>query len=224
MPRSGLNVDPVYHGCYWVMFWGSTLGWGVRAWHRDRLPPDGPMLLVSNHVSHIDPPLVGMLVGQPCTYLARHDLFKVPGLAWLIRKLGAVPIDRESGKDGLTAVLKLLAEGKRVVMFPEGTRSPDGELQPLKPGVALLVKKARCPVVPVGIAGAYESWPKSRKFPVPAPLGVFGPGAPIGVSFGEPVPPGFYDRMAREQIVADLQARIAATVTDARLRRNDRSG
>jgi len=160
-----------------------------------------------------------MCVGKPCTYLARHDLFKVPGLAWLIRSLGAVPIDRESGKDGLTAVLKLLAEGKRVVMFPEGTRSPDGQLQPLKPGVALLVKKAHCPVVPVGIAGAYESWPKGQKLPTPAPLGRFGPGHPIGVSFGEPVPAGFYEKMHREQIVADLQARVAAAVADARSRR-----
>lgn len=219
MPHPWLTFDPVYHVNYWGMFWASALGWGVRAWGRHRLPPSGPMLLVSNHVSHIDPPLVGMCVGRPCTYLARHDLFKVPGLAWLIRKLGAVPIDRESGKDGLTAVLKLLQEGRRVVMFPEGTRSLDGELQPLKPGVALLVKKARCPVVPVGIAGAYESWPRSQKFPTPAPLGVFGPGRPIGVSFGEPVVPGFYDRMGREAIVADLQTRIAAEVTEAKRRR-----
>jgi 1-acyl-sn-glycerol-3-phosphate acyltransferase len=215
MPHPWLTFDPVYHGCYWAMFWASTLGWGVRAWHRERLPAAGPMLLVSNHVSHIDPPLVGMCVGRPCTYLARHDLFQPP-LGWLIRRLGAVPIDRESGKDGLTAVLKLLEQGRRVIMFPEGTRSPDGELQPLKPGVALLVKKAHCPVVPVGIAGAHESWPRSQKLPKLAPLGVCGPGTPLGVSFGEPVPAGFYDTMGREAIVADMQRRIAAAVADAR--------
>ncbi len=217
MPR--LTDDPVYLSCYWAMYWASTLGWGLRAWHRDRLPASGPMLLVCNHQSHIDPPLVGLCVGEPCTYLARHDLFKVPGLAWLIRRLGAVPIDRDSGKDGLTAVLNLLAAGKRVIMFPEGTRSPNGELQPLKPGVALLAKKAKCPVVPVGITGAYHSWPKKRVLPVPAPLGVFGPGAPLGVSFGEPVPAGFYDTMKREEIVADLQRRIADAFADARRRR-----
>lgn len=219
MPHPWLSFDPVYHVNYWGMFWGSLLGWGVRAWNRHRLPPSGPMLLVSNHVSHIDPPLVGMCVGRPCTYLARHTLFDVPGLAWLIRSLGAVPIDRDAGKDGLVAVLKLLDEGRRVVMFPEGTRSPDGTFQPLKPGVALIAKKARCPIVPVGVVGAYESWPRSQKFPTPAPLGVFGPGHPIGVNFGEPVPPGFYERMNRQEIVADLQTRIAATIAEAAARR-----
>ena len=219
MPHPWLTFDPVYHSSYWAMFWASALGWGARAYHRDRLPPAGPMLLVCNHQSHIDPPLVGMCVGRPCTYLARHNLFHVPGLAWLIRKLGAVPIDRDAGKDGLTAVLKLLAEGRRVVMFPEGTRTPDGELQPLKPGVALLVKKARCPVVPVGITGAFDSWPKGQKLPSPAPRGVFGPGSPLGVSFGEPVPPGFYDSMKRDEIVADLTRRIGEALADARERR-----
>jgi 1-acyl-sn-glycerol-3-phosphate acyltransferase len=217
MPR--LTDDPVYLAGYHACVAAFTLGWGVRVWHKKRLPQGGPMLLVSNHQSHMDPPLVGMAVGDPCTYLARHDLFKVPGLSWLIRRLGAVPIDRETGKDGLAAVLDLLAQGKRVIMFPEGTRTPDGELQPIKPGVALLVKKAKCPVVPVGVVGAYHCWPKKQVLPVPAPLGVFGPGRPLGVSFGEPLPAGYYSRMPREQIVADLQARIAAAVADARLRR-----
>lgn len=217
MPHPRLTpLDPIYAAGYWTTFWALTLGWGARAWHRERLPAEGPMLIVGNHVSHFDPPLVGLCVGRPCKYLARHNLFHVPGLAWLIRQVGAFPIDREAGKDGLTAVLKLLADGERVVMFPEGTRSPDGTLQPLKPGVALLVKRARCPVVPVGIAGAYESWPRRHPLPTPAPLGVFGPGRPIGVSFGEPVPAGHYARMGREEIVADLQGRIAAAVTEAK--------
>lgn len=217
MPR--LTDDPIYLTGYYACLWAYTLGWGVRVWHKKRVPKTGPMLLVSNHQSHMDPPLVGLAVGDPCTYLARHDLFKIPGLSWLIRHLGAVPIDRESGKDGLAAVLKLLEQGKRVIMFPEGTRTPDGRMQPIKPGVALLVKKARCPVVPVGIVGAYDSWPKGQPLPVPAPLGVLGPGTPLGVSFGETVPPGFYDQMKREEIVDDLHRRIADAVADARQRR-----
>ncbi|MCU0702819.1 MAG: 1-acyl-sn-glycerol-3-phosphate acyltransferase [Fimbriiglobus sp.] len=217
MPR--LTDDPVYLSSHFLALWGFTLGWGLRVWHRERLPPAGPMLLVCNHLSHMDPPLVGLAVGRPCTYLARHNLFHVPGLRWLIRRLGAVPIDRDAGKDGLAAVLRLLAEGKPVIMFPEGTRSPDGELQPLKPGVALLVKKAKCPVVPVGLVGAWESWPKGQILPVPAPLGVLGPGRPLGLSFGEPVPVGHYDRMGREDIVADLERRLAEAVADVRKRR-----
>lgn len=215
MPHPWLKLDPVYHACYWGTYWASLLGWGLRAWHRERLPPTGPMLLVGNHVSHFDPPIVGVCVGRPCTYLARHTLFDVPGLGWLIRSLGAVPIDRDAGKDGLTAVLKLLEEGRRVVMFPEGTRSPDGTFQPLKPGVALIAKKANCPIVPVGVVGAYESWPRTRPLPMPAPFGVFGPGRPIGVNFGEPFPPGHFEGMNRTAIVATLQGRMAATIAEA---------
>lgn len=217
MPHDRLTpLDPFYLGGYWLTFWALTLGWGARAWHRERLPPSGPMLIVGNHVSHLDPPLVGMCVGRPCTYLARHTLFRVPGLGWLIHRVGAFPIDRDAGKDGLTAVLKLLAEGRRVVMFPEGTRSPDGTFQPLKPGVALIAKKANCPIVPVGVAGAYEAWPRSQPLPTPAVFGVLGPARPIGVNFGEPVPAGYYARMGRDQIVLDLQARIAAAMTEAK--------
>jgi 1-acyl-sn-glycerol-3-phosphate acyltransferase len=216
MPKSRLTpLDPIYAVGYWTTFWTLTLGWGARAWNRERVPAEGPMLLVSNHVSHFDPPLVGMSVGRPCTYLARKGLFEVPGLGWLIRRLGAVPIDREAGKDGLMAVLRLLEEGRRVVMFPEGTRSPDGTFQPLKPGVALLVKKARCPVVPVGVAGAYDAWPRSQKLPVPALLGALGPARRIGVNFGEPIPAGHFAAMDRGAILAELQGRIAVALAEA---------
>lgn len=206
-------LDPIYLGGYWTAFWVLTLGWGARAWHRERLPAEGPMLIVGNHASHIDPPLVGLGVGRPCTYLARHTLFRVPGLGWLIRNVGAFPIDRDAGKDGLTAVLKLLAEGRRVVMFPEGTRSETGELRPFKPGVALIAKKANCPVVPCGVVGAFAAWPRGAKLPRPA---VFGEGSPVGVNFGHPVPAGHYASMKREAVVADLEARIREAMAEGK--------
>ena len=209
MPHPWLSFNLVYHAAYWSSFWGFHLGWRMRGWHRDRLPPAGPMLLVCNHLSHFDPPLVGVATGRPCAYLARHTLFKVPGLGLLIHWLNAFPIDRDAGKDGLTAVLKLLEQGHRVLMFPEGTRSETGEMQPFKAGVALIAKKAHCPIIPVGVAGTYGAWPRGG-VPRPAWAG----GTPIGVNFGHPIPAGFYASMKREAVVTDLQTRVREAVAE----------
>jgi 1-acyl-sn-glycerol-3-phosphate acyltransferase len=210
MPHPWLNLSVPYQLGYWTSFWCLHLGWRARAWHRERIPPAGPMLIVANHLSHLDPPLVGMAVGRRATYLARHTLFKVPGFGWMIRQLGAFPIDRDAGKDGLTAVLKLLEAGHRVLMFPEGTRSESGEMMPFKPGVALIAKKANCPVVPAGVLGTFGAWPRGAKVPRPAWAG----GTPVGVNFGHPVPAGYYATMKREAVVADLEARVRAALAE----------
>lgn len=211
MPHDRLTPsDPCYLGGYWLSFWILTLGWGGRAWNRHRLPPTGPMLIVCNHASHADPPLVGVGVGRPAAYLARHTLFTIPVLGWWIRQVGAFPIDRDAGKGGLEAVLKLLADGHRVLMFPEGTRTETGRLQPFKPGVALIAKKANCPVVPCGVVGTFGAWPKGAKLPRPTWLG----GTPVGVNFGEPVPAGHYATMKRDAVVADMEARVRAAIAE----------
>ena len=210
MPHDRLTpLQPVYLGGYWLSFWTLTLGWGARAWHRERIPAHGPMLVVGNHLSHFDPPLVGVGVGKPCAYLARHTLFTVPVLRHFLPPVGAFPIDRDAGKDGLVAVLKLLADGHRVLMFPEGTRSENGEMQPFKPGVALVAKKANCPVVPCGVVGTYGAWRKGA-VPRPAWLG----GSCVGVNFGHPVPAGYYASMKREAVVADMEARVREAMAE----------
>jgi 1-acyl-sn-glycerol-3-phosphate acyltransferase len=214
MSRAGVTDWLVYHASYWSAFWAFTLGWGVRAGGRHRVPRTGPALIVCNHTSHLDPPLVGVVSPRPLTYLARSTLFgtgpvRGPFTA-LIRSLGAVPIDREVGTEGIKAVFQALADGRAVIMFPEGTRTEDGAIQPLKPGVSLLVKRADCPIVPCGIAGGFEAWPRKQVLPVPAPLGVVGRERAIAVHFGEPMPPGHYRSMPREDILTDLHQRIAA--------------
>jgi len=171
---------------------------------------------VSNHQAFFDPLLVGLIARRPLSYLARHNLFRIPFFGWLIRQYGAFPIDRNLGKEGLQAVFEMLAHGEVVTVFAEGERTRNGELQPLKPGIALLVKRADAPIVPCGIVGAYESWPRHAKRPALAPL--FLPRTPgsIAVAFGEALPAGYYRTWNRDAILKDLEERIANTMAEAR--------
>lgn len=146
-----------------MLFFGlSTRGLG-------NIPRTGPLLIASNHESYLDPPLFGGAVSvRHLDYIARGGLFKSRLLGAVIRNLSAIPIKEETGDLGaIKEVLKRLELGRCVLIFPEGSRTHDGGLQEFKRGVALLVKKAGCPVVPAAITGAYENWPRTRKFPAP---------------------------------------------------------
>ncbi len=116
-----------------------------------------------------------------------------------------MPVDQEGvGKEGMKAVIEQLRQGQAVVVFPEGSRTPDGVMHELRPGIHLLIKRTRCPIVPVGIAGAYDAWPIWRQYPIPAPL--FMPAAPgnIAVVVGRPVPSDTFATMDRDQAIAEL--------------------
>lgn len=220
MPPPRVVDATIYYSFYWTCFWGFTLGWSFRASGRRNVPTSGPALLVCNHQSHFDPPLVGLAARRPLTYLARSTLFTNKLFATAIRAYGAVPIDRDVGVEGLKAVFKALDEQRAVLMFPEGTRTPDGVMQPLKPGVSLVVKRATCPIVPVGLTGAYTAWPRAQLLPRPSPLFLAPTARTIAVHYGEPIPAGFYRRMDRNAILSDLTARISAAHDEAeRLRR-----
>lgn len=218
-----MPLPPLLNHWFWFAthklgFWVFHLGWSYRCAGRRHLPDTGPALLVSNHQSFIDPLLVGLCARRPLKFLARHNLFQKRVLGWFLREYGAFPIDRDLGKDGLIAVFDRLGSGEVVTVFAEGERTRAGELQPFKPGIALLVKRADAPIVPCGIVGAYESWPRQAKRPSLAPL--FLPRSPgcIAVAFGEPVPAGYYRTWTREAILEDLQERVASAVAQARKR------
>ena len=133
-------------------------------------------MLISNHLSFFDVFFLGISVRRPLNFVARSTLF-FPIMASLMRSVGAFPIQREGmGASGMKETLRRLRAGGIVTLFPEGTRSPDGELGPLKPGIAVLVTRAGVPIVPVGLAGTFELWPRSRLFPVPHPVRIhYGP-------------------------------------------------
>jgi 1-acyl-sn-glycerol-3-phosphate acyltransferase len=155
-----------------------------------------------------DPVLVGLASRRYLSYLARKNLFEQPLLAPLIRSLNAIPIDRGFGKDGIQAVLDALSQGQAVLVFPEGERTYDGAVQPLKAGVSLLLKRLSCPIIPVGIAGAFDAWGRHKKIPDPSPL-VHPPGAStIAISVGEAIDPVRFKGMPREAMMTELHGEM----------------
>ena len=205
-----------YDFVYWSSFTYFTFGFSLRRAGWGKVPRSGPVLLVSNHQSMFDPVLVGLSSRRYLSYLARKTLFDQPVLAPIIRSLNAIPIDRGMGKDGIQAVLDALGQGQAVLMFPEGERTHDGRIQPLKPGVSLLIKRVNCPIVPVGIVGAFEAWGRHLKIPRPSPL--FLPPGPsaIAVSVGRPIDPARYKGMDRDAMLADLHREIVTQFEAAR--------
>lgn len=151
----------------------------ARAWFRlrvggiENVPGTGPVILASNHVSFADPPLIGCTLPRGIHFLARKSLFDVPFLGWLIRQLNAVPVDREGGGGaGLKTILDRLAAGEAILLFPEGTRSPDGKVKPARAGIGLTVIKSDAPVVPVRVVGGFEAWGRHHAWPRPRPVSV----------------------------------------------------
>jgi 1-acyl-sn-glycerol-3-phosphate acyltransferase len=188
---------------------GMTLGFSLRIEGRDRMPRHGAALLIANHQSFLDPVLVGLAAPRPLRYLARKTLFHHPSFTWLIRSLGAVPIDQEGlGKEGLVTILGQLRQGQAVLVFPEGERTGDGQILPLRPGIQLLIKRAQAPIVPIAIAGAFDAWPRSRPLPVPAPLFLPPGRRTLAVVVGRPLDAQAFACLPREQMLSDLHAEL----------------
>jgi 1-acyl-sn-glycerol-3-phosphate acyltransferase len=139
-----------------------------RVYNPERVPRKGPVVLASNHASILDPPLVGCGLKRSINFLARESLFRFPGIGALLRSWNAVPVDREGGgARGLKAILDRLHKGGGIILFPEGTRTLNGKLQPARSGVGLTVIKSEAPVVPVRVFGTFEAYGKEVKIPRP---------------------------------------------------------
>ncbi len=144
-----------------------------RVFNPERVPADGPVILASNHASFIDPPLVGAGLRRPINYLARESLFKVPVLAAILRSWEVVPVDRDGGTGrGLKAILERLRRGGAIILFPEGTRTPDGKLQAVRSGVGLAVIKSEAPVIPARVFGTFEAFGRHTRWPRPRRVAV----------------------------------------------------
>jgi len=126
------------------------------------------VILACNHASILDPPLVGAALHRGINYLARESLFRFPVVGWVLRKWDAVPVDRDGGgAAGLKKILDRLLAGGGIILFPEGTRTPDGKLQPARSGIGLTVIKSTAPVVPVRVFGTFEAYGRDVPFPRP---------------------------------------------------------
>ncbi|MBI3296656.1 MAG: 1-acyl-sn-glycerol-3-phosphate acyltransferase [Elusimicrobia bacterium] len=173
----------------------------TRGWHASGLegvPRSGPLIVAANHISMVDPPLLGMSLSPVrwARFVGKEELFRFPPLGLLLRRLGCIKLDRRGDVRAVRSALEVLERGGCMAMFPEGTRSRTGQPGKPKPGVALLARQARAPVVPARVSHTRT---------------LLGP-EPFTIRFGAPIPPPPIEADSREadRAYAELvMARIA---------------
>jgi 1-acyl-sn-glycerol-3-phosphate acyltransferase len=193
---------------YWIGYHLSRLAgrlfFGLRVIHRERMIQNGPVILAMNHQSYLDPPLAGTACDRAIYFLARRTLLNVPLLGWLLPKLNVIPVNQEGvDRSAIKALIRVLQAGSGVLVFPEGSRTLDGTLQPAEPGIGLVIAKTLAPVVPMRIFGAHEALPRGGgrlRF------------VPITVVIGEPI---FFSAADLELRGKDLYARLSDRVMKA---------
>ncbi len=205
----------MYRFLRFLAFLWLRIVYGLKGYGVENVPATGGAIIASNHSSFIDPMALGCVVKRPLTYIARGTLKGHWLYRWLTAKLDIVSIERDSNDRGqLRAVLEALEKGKACVIFPEGTRSIDGELKPFKGGVILLARLAKVPVVPAWVEGSFSAWSRHAKLPRFT--------GRVRTYYGKPLDlAGERDREAAlsklEQAIAQLDPRRSkpATVTDS---------
>ena len=157
---------------------GKTL-FAFKAVHRERIPETGGLILAMNHESYLDPPLAGIACQRELFYLARKTLLQWPILGPILPKMNVIPVDQDrADMSALKTVIKQIRAGQATVIFPEGARTLDGQLQPAQPGLGLVIAKTLAPVVPMRIFGAHKAFPRGGKLH---------PFTPITLVVGEPM-------------------------------------
>jgi 1-acyl-sn-glycerol-3-phosphate acyltransferase len=197
--------------CVYVFAQAAARGYG-QAWHRVRYfdVPDlrrfpGGMLIASNHQSYLDPMFIGGRLKEPISFLARSTLFDVPGFGRLIWTLRARPVKRgEIDTEALKTMIRVLRGGGKLLMFPEGTRTPDGELGVFKTGAAAIAIRCRVPVLPVCVEGAFDCWPRTQALPRTGR---------IAMKFGGPIRSAGLDA---DELTARMRAEIGRMQEDLR--------
>jgi 1-acyl-sn-glycerol-3-phosphate acyltransferase len=164
------------------------------------VPLKDGVLLVSNHQSYLDPVLVTMAPPRESCYMARDTLWKDPRFARLITSLNAFPVKRSTADIGaIKQALRQLKRGMALVVFPEGTRTPDGRIQSLLPGLAAIAQKSRVPIVPTLIDGVFRCWPRTSKFPSPGN---------VIVQYDQKIAPEEYADLSAKQLMERIRYRL----------------
>jgi len=193
---------------YWIGYHLSRLigrlFFRLRIIHRERMIQTGPVILAMNHQSYLDPPLAGITCDRAIYFLAKRTLIDVPVLGWLLPKLNVIPVNQQGiDRSALKALIRVLKSGNAALVFPEGARTLDGDLQPAQPGLGLVIAKTLAPVVPMRIFGAHEALPRG------------GGGlhfVPITIVIGEPI---FFTAADLQSPGKDLYGRLSEHVMDA---------
>ena len=150
---------------YWLGYTLSKIVGKVffryRALHRERMIQNGPVILAMNHQSYLDPPLAGIACDRDIYFLARKTLLDHWFWGWILPKLNVIPVNQEAAdRSALKALIRILRGGEAALVFPEGSRTLDGNLQPAQPGLGFVIAKTLAPVVPMRIFGAHQAWPR----------------------------------------------------------------
>ena len=188
---------------------GARLYWRIRLEGTEHIPADGPLIIAPYHVTFADPVLVCIPIRFAVHFMAWDALFKIPGFAWLIRRLRAFPVQIDSADPRSTReAVRLLQAGRAVMIFPEAGRSPDGRLQRFRPGAFRLACTLKVPVLPVTILGGHASWPPGRLLPRPGRLSI--------IYHSVIAPPAETDPRAAARILArQVHEVIAASLPEA---------
>jgi 1-acyl-sn-glycerol-3-phosphate acyltransferase len=196
----------------WYSFWKGVLAlffwlmFSLRVEGRENEPAQGPVLAICNHVSAVDPPIAGVALRRQARYMAKDELMKTPVLGLLLRSVGVFPVRRgEADRQSIRTALQALQQGRVLIMFPEGTRSPDGRLMAAEPGAALLALRTGAPVLPMAIIGTQHAMPKGARFLRRAPVHVR-----LGPTLDVPKLEGRIDRAQIEAWGQRFMASIAA--------------
>ncbi len=195
-----MNIHPWYW--IWKCFMHVTISafFDLRIYGRENVPLTGPVLFVSNHQSFLDPPMCGMALQRECDFMARKTLFDNPGFGRLIRTLNSFPVE-ESGGDLATirTLIDRLKQERAVVIFPEGSRSLDGEIHEFKSGFELIARRSKATTVPVAIEGSRRAWARGGGIII---------GSPIRIMYGQPIPYQQAEGKNKKEYVAQVEQQI----------------
>jgi 1-acyl-sn-glycerol-3-phosphate acyltransferase len=184
-----VEMQPVYGFSHYLATIAYAMSFRGEVRGLENLPARGGFIIAANHASHLDPFIVGQFLPQQLTFFARKTLW-TPGFhSWWLNAVGVIPVDRDGGSDvtAIKRVLGALKSEKVIILFPEGTRSLDGQLQPAKPGVGLFACRSQVPVVPVRIFDSFKALGRGGRPKL---------GTAVSVVFGAPLSPADYDHPA----------------------------
>jgi 1-acyl-sn-glycerol-3-phosphate acyltransferase len=186
----------------------------------DAIPHEGPVILAANHISNADAVLIGAFLtprlGRRIHWLGKKEMFDWPIVGYIARNGGIIPVDRAAADvEAFRVARRVLDAGHVLMVFPEGTRSPTGELQPPKDGLSMLALRTNATIVPIGISNTDRVWPKGRPFPLPGRHATMRIGQPFRVA--DLIPPEL-DRKAAKGLATTLIMRRIAALLDRRHR------